>query len=619
MSLASRIFPDWSQMASLHTPLTEGESNFLHFLDENLPKDPSWREGQNLEDYKGWLIFAQPFLNGARPDVVVFHPFVGIIIYEVKEWNLSNYSWKKREDGTVLTVNDGKGEYIVKSPVRQVDYYKKLLIEQLVPAIGEEVDANVKQYGLVKTGLYFHRALEADALQMFASAVKNTAFFPILGKNSLSVTNLQAVVPGVQYSTSRYWNREWNKEILFWLIPPFHSIEQGTELKLKAGQTKLAEPRPGHHRARGVAGSGKTQALAYRAGKLASMKQNVLIVTFNITLWHYIRDMIRRSPFAFSWDKITFHHFHGFCKTKLNEFGRLWPNSPGETEEALAEFFRVIVPEAVKEASEGKTFDVYDAILIDEGQDYHVEWYDLLHTKFLSNRDELLVVCDKKQNIYERELDWLDKRSTRGLDKFTERYIDLTTTFRMPKRVAQLSLDFSETFELNQDLKVAEIDGAPVHVHSPHIVWQNIEDDSWLQNVDYAFQRLKRERYSVSDMVVLLPTHKKGRDCVDYFKQQSIAVNHVFEDDDEKKYHPHKKAFWMGDGRLKMSTIHSFKGWELLNIVLYIPKHAPESNRRLDAMVYTAITRTRENLIVLNANSRYAKFGERYPKHWHQQ
>jgi hypothetical protein len=48
-------------------------------------------------------------------------------------------------------------------------------------------------------------------------------------------------------------------------------------------------------------------------------------------------------------------------------------------------------------------------------------------------------------------------------------------------------------------------------------------------------------------------------------------VNHVFEDDYDKKIHRHKKAFWMGDSRLKMSTIHSFKGWEVPNVIVVIP------------------------------------------------
>jgi hypothetical protein len=60
-----------------------------------------------------------------------------------------------------------------------------------------------------------------------------------------------------------------------------------------------------------------------------------------------------------------------------------------------------------------------------------------------------LVVCDKRQNIYERELDWLDKRVTKkGLEKFREPYIDLLHTFRLPKKVAIMSNEFSDLFDL---------------------------------------------------------------------------------------------------------------------------------------------------------------------------
>ncbi|MBK9075345.1 MAG: hypothetical protein IPL77_10255, partial [Flavobacteriales bacterium] len=63
---------------------------------------------------------------------------------------------------------------------------------------------------------------------------------------------------------------------------------------------------------------------------------------------------------------------------------------------------------------------------------------------FLGSRDELVIVCDKRQNIFERELDWLDKRVTRkGLEKFRDPYIDLEVTYRLPKQVALLTNEFS--------------------------------------------------------------------------------------------------------------------------------------------------------------------------------
>lgn len=106
----------------------------------------------------------------------------------------------------------------------------------------------------------------------------------------------------------------------------------------------------------------------------------------------------------------------------------------------LKSFFKSVVPNAVINAIQGKQQQKYDAILIDEGQDYHYEWYSMLDKYFLSNRDEVLIVCDKRQNIFERELDWLDKRVTKaGLEKFKEPYIDLTVTFRLPKKVAMMS------------------------------------------------------------------------------------------------------------------------------------------------------------------------------------
>lgn len=243
----------------------------------------------------------------------------------------------------------------------------------------------------------------------------------------------------------------------------------------------------------------------------------------------------------------------------------------------------------------------------------------MLDQHFLTSHDEILVVCDKKQNIYDRELDWLDKRVTRkGLDKFKNPYLDLTVSFRLPRKVAVMTNEFSVRFNLNQELKVARFEELPALVHSQHIVWRNITNDSWLENIYFAFLRIRKASYSSSDMVILLPTHEHGLQAVAYFKQFKIEVNHVFGTDNRERKH-HKKAFWMGDGRLKISTIHSFKGWELINIIMYVSPGHQEALSNLDAMVYTALTRTRENLIVLNANSRYEEFGEQFPKTWHDQ
>jgi len=122
--------------------------------------------------------------------------------------------------------------------------------------------------------------------------------------------------------------------------------------------------------------------------------------------------MVQRSPFAFKWKNLTITYFHGFCKDIFNEFEEEWPRDKGDSEA----FFREVVPNRVLEIISGKENEKYDAILIDEGQDFCIEWYSML-CHFLTDRDEVVVVCDKKQNIYGQTTAWLDKRR-RGVEKF---------------------------------------------------------------------------------------------------------------------------------------------------------------------------------------------------------
>lgn len=616
----NRVIPDWKILNDLKQPLTNGERFLIEFLDKNLQQDRGFvydhnkSRNENLSNYKGWLIFVQPFLNGSRPDIILLHPFVGCQIIEVKDWDLLHYSFEKDDFGKYeFCVSDRNGTYAIKSPIKQVEHYKEKLSGQLIPQLGEEFDNDKRKYGLFKTSIYFHNASTNSCHSLFEHLNLNYKVFPILGRDSLNSNNLRQIVPDSYLTQSYYWKREWNHEILFWLNPPFHSLEQTIKLDLNKYQQLFSEPTSGHYRVRGVAGSGKTQVLAYRAAKLASQGKTVLILSFNITLWHYIRDMVQRSPFEFNWKSFTFGHFHGFCKDILNEFGEKWPKESGDGEST----FREIVPNKVLEVIKRGYYEKYDAIYIDEGQDYHVEWYTMLQS-FLKERDELVVVCDKKQNIYGRNMDWLDKRR-KGVEKFGD-WIELKTVVRMPEGVAEITKRFSEEFDLNQDVRVENIQRPDLfNQYVEHTIWENIEESEWLSKIDSSYELIKKNATSnhVSDTVILLPNKEYGIECVKHFTEnKGLKVNHVFENEEESRYHRHKKAFWMGDSRIKMSTIHSFKGWEVLNVIMLIPSNYYGSTELFDKQVYVAMTRTRQNLIVLNANERFKKFGEQLPKRW---
>lgn len=71
-----------------------------------------------------------------------------------------------------------------------------------------------------------------------------------------------------------------------------------------------------------------------------------------------------------------------------------------------------------------------------------------------------------------------------------------------------------------------------------------------------------------------------------------------------------KFNFWMNSGTTKLSTIHSFKGWEIATLFLLVEREGgEESEFTTDELIYTAITRCRQNLIIINiGNSRYDAF-----------
>ena len=104
----------------------------------------------------------------------------------------------------------------------------------------------------------------------------------------------------------------------------------------------------------------------------------------------------------------------------------------------------------------------------------------------------------------------------------------------MPEQVAKMSVGFSETFNLNQDIKVESVEKPNLfNQFQDHVVWWNIRDErGWLNKVDQAFEIIKDQaaHNHPSDTAILLPSKKFGFECVGHFESKKrIRVNHVFE------------------------------------------------------------------------------------------
>jgi superfamily I DNA/RNA helicase len=61
-----------------------------------------------------------------------------------------------------------------------------------------------------------------------------------------------------------------------------------------------------------------------------------------------------------------------------------------------------------------------------------------------------------------------------------------------------------------------------------------------------------------------------------------------------------KLHFYMNSGTVKISTVHSFKGWESETLFLIIERKYSGMSQSFDEILYTGLTRSRNNLVIIN-------------------
>lgn len=104
------FYPSLDKIKRFKVQPTEGESTLLKFLAATL--DESFE------------VFFNPYLNGDRPDVLIMRKDYGVMIIEVKDWNLDNFCLNEKRK-LVYKPNGS----VVKSPLDQVLKYKNNLFD----------------------------------------------------------------------------------------------------------------------------------------------------------------------------------------------------------------------------------------------------------------------------------------------------------------------------------------------------------------------------------------------------------------------------------------------------------------------------------------------------------
>ena len=142
----------------------------------------------------------------------------------------------------------------------------------------------------------------------------------------------------------------------------------------------------------GPAGSGKTLLAISLAKRLSTAGHRTLLTCFNRRLGEHLRASVVDV------DGIDVAHFHELCVRVAREAGIPLPTEAGAGPQSP--YFEHRLPEALAEAAE-RLGPRYDAVVVDEAQDFREWWWPALLSIHSDPDDGLLYVfADDNQNLY---------------------------------------------------------------------------------------------------------------------------------------------------------------------------------------------------------------------------
>jgi hypothetical protein len=604
------ISPPIEELGNLRTELTDGEKAVTKFFNKYLAED--------------WEIYIQPHLNGLRPDIVLLHPKVGIAVYEIKDWDLNALNYYIKDDAKSIpelkASKDGKHFSLqTENPIEKIHRYKQEIFELYCPRID-----NKAGFAVITAGVIFPFADEDKLKTLFHSSrvfrgmLEYENYYPLIGRQTFERNDLNSVFPESKRSCSKYMNEELSKDLRNWLVEPDFSETQRISLEndLDREQKRyvLTRTESGYRRIKGPAGSGKSLVLGARAAQLISENKKVLVVTFNITLIHYLMDIAVRYPHnkGNTRKDITWLNFHFLCKRICfengfeKEYKDLWTNNPdseniflndsfsGEdlTNNVLTNQLPQLVENILNNNPSGFTKS-YDAILVDEGQDFLPHWWAILR-KLCKPGGEMLLVADTTQDIYGTAKAWTDQ-AMEGAG-FRGDFAGLKISYRMPPRLITRAREFAEKFLPKDSIDLPLSPQMEMELYPCKLKWiqtskekaEEICKDEILKMAPSVDPIL----LSIPDITFLTNSLNFGKNVSEKLEKYNVKVLHTFGKDSQDSRR-RKIGFYMGDSRIKATTLHSFKGWESRAIVIYL---GHKYDLKSMFLAYTGMTRLKRHI-----------------------
>jgi hypothetical protein len=579
--------------------MTSGEKRLAERLEQKLD-----------DDYMLWYdVPVGP--KQTHPDFVIIHPRRGLLILETKDWHLETIRKATREYWEIAP--DGKPKVVI-NPLAQARHCAIQVVNalerdaQLVQADGPHQGKLSFPWG---HGVVFTRITR----KQFDDAGLGEAIEPhyVICKDEMTESvdaeafqqRLWQMFPHAFGKTMSMPQLERVRWIMF---PEVRVQPQGALFNdetddlpdlmrvMDLQQEQLARSLgDGHRVIHGVAGSGKTMILGYRAEHLAKAPsaKPVLVLCYNEPLAVKLDAIFTAKGLA---DRVHARNFHKWCRQQLVTYGQEIPGQGGGMFDAMVD--NVIRGVDRKQIPSGQ----YQAVLLDEGHDFQPEWFKLVTQMVDPETNSLLVLYDSAQNIYEKS------KGKKKINGAAKQFSFKSVGIQASGRTTILRINYRNTRQILQtaNLVAAEFlkpdaqdeDGTPliqpvscgrdgpapliIRLPSPREEANKIAD---------LLASAHQEGHAWGDMAVLCRRHTVMEECARALKAKGL---------------PHKVRARSGDfdplhDSIKVMTMHASKGLEFPVVALAGAGQMPEEGEDAQdeaRLFYVAATRATQRLVV---------------------
>lgn len=504
-----------------------------------------WRRrepGRQLLDERGEVDFA------------VLHPRFGLLLLEAK-------GGKIRRDGESgkWYSEDGAGvEHNIDDPFAQVDDNLYAMADQLREGVSTR-----RFFCPVRSGVAFIQTVVRGPIALHAP--RSSVI------DSTDLADLEAAVERL-YGTplKEPLSKEAVEAVTDLLSPTVLLTKVGLNARFEEIERARLEPtesqrwlldhfdRTPRAMVEGCAGSGKTLLALELARRLARSGHEVLYLCFNRRLALWANTAV--SDGSFPAGRVKVKHFHGLAEEACAAAGmRLFDNQDFPDWEAVPQRMEAALALAPMQ---------FDAVVVDEGQDFRSDWWLIVMSELLRRPDEdpLYVFFDPNQRIYSQRLELPDQLPV----------YPLTANLRNTRQI------HAEVVRYFQGDTVPRSEG-PDGVEVMRI------SEPTVKGVQRALDELmNQQKVPSSQVIVLTGRAQEKSDLKEGRRLGNLGLT----------WHPPKA------GEVQVATVQAFKGLEKQVVVLAEVDHLlRDDGKRLygEALLYIGASRAVNHLVLVGA------------------